>query len=400
MRIFIIGLAWKLLIADEVAPIADIVFDNAARPRMIEAWLGVYTYAMQIYFDFGGYSAMAVGLGVMMGFTLPRNFRVPYAALSMTGFWRCWHMSLSAWLRDYLYIPLGGSRGSALRTYANLWAVFLLCGLWHGASWTFVIWGAHHGLFLAIERAGLGRILARLPSRMAHLYTIIVTFSGWIWFRSAGVYAAVRMFGGVLGLNGLGDIPIQLHILLSPLCIFTLLVAGILSIWRWPPVKWSLFIGNRPGVLAVGDTILISVLLLLCMIAAGAKSYSPFLYYRFEVPMLVPWRRFQGIAVVAILILVMIGGCLPDPFVTQTSPSQARPAKKGMIAEIVRLFDSSKSDFDHNMNYAASAPLLRSLIKYELGASSSPQVYIGQNHHLFYSGVRRGPVGRRRLQAT
>ena len=102
--------------------------------------------------------------------------------------------------------------------------------------------------------------------------------------------------------------------------------------------------------------------------------------------MLVPWRRFQGIAVVAILILVMIGGCLPDPFVTQTSPSQARPAKKGMIAEIVRLFDSSKSYFDHNMNYAASAPLLRSLIKYELGASSSPQVYIGHNYHLFYSG--------------
>jgi D-alanyl-lipoteichoic acid acyltransferase DltB (MBOAT superfamily) len=281
MRIFIIGLTWKLLIADEVAPIADVVFDNADAPRLIEAWLAIYTYAMQIYFDFGGYSAMAVGLGVMLGFTLPRNFRIPYAALSMTAFWRCWHMSLSAWLRDYLYIPLGGSRGSALRTYANLWAVFLLCGLWHGASWTFVIWGAHHGLFLAIERTGFGRLLARLPPGMAHLYTLIVTFAGWIWFRSAGVHAAVRMFGGALGLNGLGDVPIQLHILLSPLCIFTLLVAGILSIWRWPPVKWSLLIGNRPGVLAVGDTIFISALLLLCMIAAGAKSYSPFLYYRF-----------------------------------------------------------------------------------------------------------------------
>ncbi len=281
MRIFIIGLAWKLLIADQIAPIADIVFDNPTAPRLIEAWLGIYTYAMQIYFDFGGYSAMAVGLGVMLGFTLPRNFRLPYAALSMTAFWRCWHMSLSAWLRDYLYIPLGGSRGSPLRTYANLWAVFLLCGLWHGASWTFVIWGAHHGMFLVIERAGLKRILTRLPPGMAHLYTIIVTFSGWVWFRSVGIHAAIRMFRGMLGFNGLGDVSIQLHILLSPLCIFTLLVAGILSIWRWPPMKWSLLIGDRPGVLAVGDTVFISVLLLLCLIAVGAQSYSPFLYYRF-----------------------------------------------------------------------------------------------------------------------
>jgi alginate O-acetyltransferase complex protein AlgI len=281
MRIFVIGLAWKLLIADEVAPIADIVFDHTPAPLLIEAWLGLYAYAMQIYFDFGGYSAMAVGLGVMTGFTLPRNFRLPYAALSITAFWRCWHMSLSAWLRDYVYIPLGGSRGSALRTYANLWTVFLLCGLWHGASWTFVIWGAYHGLFLAVERAGLGRFLTRLPREVAHLYTVLVAFLGWVWFRSDGFNAATHMFGGLFGLNGIGGVPFQLHIKLSPVTIAALIVAGILGIWKWPRRRWPRRFGNRPMVPAIGDTIFVVTLLALCIIAAGSKSYSPFLYYRF-----------------------------------------------------------------------------------------------------------------------
>jgi hypothetical protein len=163
MRIFVIGLSWKVLLADQVAPIANSLFDHISSPSLQEAWLGLLAYGLEIYFDFGGYSTMAVGLGLMIGFTLPRNFRIPYSALSITAFWRRWHMSLSAWLRDYVYIPLGGNRGTKLRTYANLWTVFLLCGLWHGASWTFVIWGAHHGLFLVIERAGLSRILERLP---------------------------------------------------------------------------------------------------------------------------------------------------------------------------------------------------------------------------------------------
>lgn len=281
MRIFIIGLAWKLLIADEIAPIADTVFDHTAVPSLTEAWLGLYAYAMQIYFDFGGYSAIAVGIGVMVGFTLPRNFRIPYAALSITAFWRRWHMSLSAWLRDYLYIPLGGSRGTALRTYANLWTVFLLCGLWHGASWTFVIWGAYHGLFLAIERAGLDRLLVRLPREMAHLYTVLVAFLGWVWFRADGFDAAIRMFVGLFGLNGIGDVPVQLHMQLSPLSIAALIVAGVLGIWKWPRWRCPPLLGNGPLALAIGDTIFVVALLALCVIAAGSSSYSPFLYYRF-----------------------------------------------------------------------------------------------------------------------
>ena len=281
MHIFVIGLTWKVLLADQIAPVADVVFDHPGTHALIDSWVGIYAYAMQIYFDFGGYSAMAVGLGVMVGFTLPRNFRIPYASLSITDFWRRWHMSLSAWLRDYVYIPLGGNRGTVARTYFNLWAVFLLCGLWHGASWTFVIWGAYHGLFLAIERAGLGRVLARLPSGLAHLYTLSVVFLGWVWFRADSADAAIRMFAGLFGFNGFGDVPMQLHARLSPLPVIALILAGVLGIWKWPRWRWPRTLGDGRLVLAIGDTAFVVGLLLVCLVAAASSSYSPFLYYRF-----------------------------------------------------------------------------------------------------------------------
>ena len=154
-RIFIVGLAQKVLVADVVAPLVQVAFDQAHHRSMLEAWIGLVAYTIQIYFDFAGYSNMAIGLGIVLGFTFPRNFRMPYTSLSITEFWRRWHMSLSSWLRDYLYIPLGGSRGGNAQTYRNLVMVFLLCGLWHGANWTFVLWGAWHGAFLVIERLGL-----------------------------------------------------------------------------------------------------------------------------------------------------------------------------------------------------------------------------------------------------
>ena len=161
-RIFIIGLAQKVLVADVVAKLVQVAFDQLPHRSLVEAWIGLIAYTIQIYFDFAGYSNMAIGLGLMLGFTFPRNFRMPYTSLSITEFWRRWHMSLSSWLRDYLYIPLGGNRGGNAQTYRNLIMVFLLCGLWHGANWTFVLWGAWHGAFLVIERLGLGSVLARL----------------------------------------------------------------------------------------------------------------------------------------------------------------------------------------------------------------------------------------------
>jgi D-alanyl-lipoteichoic acid acyltransferase DltB (MBOAT superfamily) len=283
MRIFVIGLAWKVLLADQIARVADSVFDQAPAPGLAESWLGLYAYAMQIYFDFGGYSAMAVGLGVMAGFTLPRNFRVPYASLSITEFWRRWHMSLSAWLRDYLYIPLGGNRISPARTYINLCIVFLLCGLWHGASWTFVVWGIHHGLFLVLERAGLGRVLARLPRPAAHLYTVLAVFLGWVWFRASSFGRAATLFAGLAGFNGVGDLSVQLHIALTPVAATALVIAGVLGLWKWhlPRLRHAAMrLFGETGI-AVSDNAWVLALLAVCVIDVGASAYSPFLYYRF-----------------------------------------------------------------------------------------------------------------------
>ncbi len=147
------------------------------------AWLGIICYALQIYFDFSGYSDMAVGLGRMFGFQFPENFNYPYISRSIQEFWRRWHITLSTWFRDYLYIPLGGSRQGAVKTYRNLVVVFLLCGLWHGASWNFVVWGALHGVFLALERRVLKRVLQSVPRLFCHVYTLLVVLVAWVFFR-------------------------------------------------------------------------------------------------------------------------------------------------------------------------------------------------------------------------
>lgn len=277
-RIFALGLAWKVLIADEVARIVDVVFDGNTTPALTEAWLAVYAYAMQIYFDFGGYSAMAVGLGVMVGFTLPRNFRIPYAAHSITDFWRRWHMSLSSWLRDYVYITMGGNRRGPSRTYLNLWTVFLLCGLWHGASWNFIIWGAHHGTFLVIERAGLKRWLDAAPRVVAHLYTLLVVFSGWVWFRAETFEGAMDMFRGLLGFNGFGGITVSMHFSVQPITVAALVAGGLIGLWKWPRLRLSS--GLKP-VAAVADYAMVFAVMLLSVLWIGGGLPAPFLYYRF-----------------------------------------------------------------------------------------------------------------------
>ncbi|CAN0599979.1 unnamed protein product, partial [Ectocarpus sp. 12 AP-2014] len=161
MHQFVRGLAKKTLIADPMGLVADQIFAIPQAGLSPEtAWLGAICYAFQLYFDFSAYSDMAIGLGRIFGFKFPINFNYPYVSQSVTEFWRRWHMTLSRWFRDYLYIPLGGNRGSAARTYLNLWIVFLATGIWHGAAWTFIAWGAFHGAFLIIERLGLARLLA------------------------------------------------------------------------------------------------------------------------------------------------------------------------------------------------------------------------------------------------
>ncbi len=182
---FCIGLGKKVLIANVVGQVADNVFNTPANYLSTGiAWYGALAYTFQIYFDFSGYSDMAIGLGRMMGFRFPENFNNPYTSISITDFWRRWHMTLGAWMRNYLYIPLGGNRvASKWRLYLNLWLVFLASGLWHGAAWGFIFWGAYHGLFLVLERLFLGKWLQKM-GKLSVLYTFPVVLIGWVFFRA------------------------------------------------------------------------------------------------------------------------------------------------------------------------------------------------------------------------
>jgi alginate O-acetyltransferase complex protein AlgI len=283
LRIFVIGLAQKVLIADEVARIADAAFERAAQPGFAEAWLGLGAYTLQIYFDFAGYSNMAIGLGLALGFAFPRNFRLPYTARSITDFWRRWHISLSQWLRDYLYIPLGGSRGSRAETYRNLCLVFVLCGLWHGAKWTFVVWGVHHGCFLVAERAGLSRVLARAPVLLARLYALLAVMAGWVWFRADDLGHALDFFASLAGRHGWGGLSLAVAALLQPLTLVILLVGALLATVRIDIARGLRRLPARAARLAgaVGDTGMIMACFALSLLSVAAGAYSPFLYFRF-----------------------------------------------------------------------------------------------------------------------
>lgn len=192
LQYFIVGLCQKVLIANSVAPVADHAFALGADLDASMAWIGILSYTLQIYFDFCGYSNMAIGLAFLLGFTFPRNFDFPYAARSITDFWRRWHMSLSFWFRDYVYIPLGGNRTTRARTFANLLIVFFLTGLWHGAAWNFIVWGMFHGALLLTERVWLGQRLARMPRWIASIYTLLMVMVGWVFFRAEGMREALH----------------------------------------------------------------------------------------------------------------------------------------------------------------------------------------------------------------
>jgi alginate O-acetyltransferase complex protein AlgI len=188
---FVIGLAKKVLVANPAALFVDAVFNDVRSMDMPTAWLGIVFYTIQIYFDFSGYSDMAIGLGRMFGFEFMENFNYPYISQSIQEFWRRWHISLSTWFRDYLYIPLGGNRVSKGRVYFNLVLVFLLCGLWHGASWNYIVWGGYHGTFLAGERA-VGRAIESLWKPLRHIYALLVVMVGWVFFRADDLPQALQ----------------------------------------------------------------------------------------------------------------------------------------------------------------------------------------------------------------
>jgi alginate O-acetyltransferase complex protein AlgI len=280
-RMFIIGLAQKVLIADAVAPLAHAVFDDLAHPSLADAWLGLLGYTLQIYFDFCGYSNMAIGLGLIIGFSLPRNFRLPYASLSVREFWQRWHMSLSSWLRDYLYIPLGGSRGGPRETYRNLMTVFLLCGMWHGASWNFLLWGVWHGTFLIAERL-VPRGSVQAPAILRWLYAMLAVMGGWVLFRASDLPRAGTLYASLLGLNGLHDVSIDVHLILQPTLVLPMLAGIVLAVApRWVNRRMLPSGMLRSGIAQPAADALVFGLLAVALLQVASGTYSPFLYFRF-----------------------------------------------------------------------------------------------------------------------
>lgn len=266
---FALGMTKKIWLANPSGNIADLVF-NAGSVSTLDAWYGTLAYAFQIYFDFSAYTDMAIGLGLMIGFVFPKNFDSPYHAASITEFWRRWHISLSTWLREYLYIPLGGNRRGIHRTYINLALVMLIGGLWHGAAWTFVVWGGIHGIFLALERA----FKPRLPRWLGKGITFLIVCIAWIFFRAESLAHALRMVGTLFGGGG-GDraalVSAQLY---SPY--FLLSMAAAAGITWLAPQTWDWTRKLPPWKIA---------LTLLALFASAAymtiQAFNPFIYFIF-----------------------------------------------------------------------------------------------------------------------
>ncbi len=279
---FSIGFCKKIFIADTLAPVADMAFSRPD-PTFIEAWLGVLAYTAQLYFDFSGYSHMAIGLGLMMGFRFIENFNHPYISRSITEFWRRWHISLSTWLRDYVYIPLGGNKKGKIRTYVNLLLTMLLGGLWHGANWTFVLWGAWHGGILAIERYIGAKKGSPYPKLIAMPLTFLFVMIGWVLFRATDVTAAIGVYQGMLGMNGFG-LSNDIAWSISRLQYATLIIAYIIVFvapYSFHAVKTAKVNPNWAAELSLKSQVAICFLMILAVCKLIAQSFSPFLYFQF-----------------------------------------------------------------------------------------------------------------------
>ncbi len=292
LKRFIIGLGKKVLIANTVAIAADKIFSIPSfRLTTPLAWIGIICYTIQIYYDFSGYTDMAIGLGRMFGFSFIENFNYPYISRSIREFWRRWHISLSLWFRDYLYIPLGGNKTSHIKMYFNLVIVFFLCGLWHGASWNFAIWGLYHGLFLVIERIPL---MERFKIKIAPLqfsYALLVVMIGWVFFKTDSPSYAASFIGAMFGFAG-GPGTGQHVFNFVDWEIFLAIIAGIVGSAPLVPFlekKADALVRSHSGVYhvflgrliqACGILLLVGVFLL-CLIKVSADAYNPFIYSRF-----------------------------------------------------------------------------------------------------------------------
>ena len=296
VRRFCVGLAKKVLIANAVAELADAIF--ALRPESLTwpaAWMGAIAYAIQIYFDFSGYSDMAIGLGKLLGFEFNENFNYPYISRSIREFWRRWHISLSSWFRDYLYIPLGGNRKGRARMYLNLVTVFTLCGLWHGANWTFVVWGLYHGLFLVIERLSVWKKIQKVLYRnagvyetapwvtwMGAFYALPVVLIGWVFFRADTLAGAFGYIGSMFSGGGTNTAAMLLtekaKIAMIAGAIFSM---PVLRSFKKIEIEIPWLNSIWHGAAELVCTVVSLALLALCMVTLAGSTYNPFIYFRF-----------------------------------------------------------------------------------------------------------------------
>ena len=282
---FVRGLAKKVLLANNIGALWEEVkaLDYSTLPALT-AWLGIVAFTLQLYFDFSGYSDMAIGLGKMLGFRFPENFDHPYVSKSVREFWRRWHITLGEWFKNYLYIPLGGSRGGTFKTVRNLAIVWLLTGLWHGASWNFVLWGAWFGLLIIAERLFLGKLLEKLPGFFSWLYTMLAVIFGWVLFETDSIPSALNFIGAMFGASGsFGDV----HSFWL-LCEYSLTISVCVFFASQAPENFrqrleSLIsgIGLRADVFRLAEPLITFVFLMASTAYLVNQSYNPFLYFNF-----------------------------------------------------------------------------------------------------------------------
>lgn len=278
---FSVGLAKKVILSNAVAALADQIFEmDPTGISSATAWLGAIAYLLQIYFDFSGYSDMAIGMGHMLGFDFLENFNYPYIANTVQDFWRRWHISLSTWFKDYLYIPLGGNRKGKLRTYLNLLIVFACTGFWHGASFNFLLWGLYHGFFLVIERIGFKKVLAKIPKVFGHIYTLLVVLVGWVLFRADNLTLAWQYICSMFRFTNWGWT--QAASQLDGYTLILMLVAIIACLPIIPTLRkiMSSKVGGDEAVSVYGGVFAIGLLILSIFCLTGS-DYNPFIYFRF-----------------------------------------------------------------------------------------------------------------------
>lgn len=276
VKLFLIGLSKKVLLANEMGNLWDAVRESGTQSGALGSWVGIIAYTFQIYFDFCGYSEMAMGLGKMFGFDFLKNFDYPYISKSITEFWRRWHISLGTWFREYVYIPLGGNRKGLYRQIINIAVVWFLTGLWHGASWNFILWGLYFGVLLMIEKLFMLKVLKKAPAIISHIYSIIIILFGWVLFyfenlNEMGIFLA-RMFGSD-GFMMSGDISVKIISYIPLLIVSTITSTPLIS-------KLYHKIKSKP-ILYVIDNAGCVLALLLCTAALVSSDYNPFLYYKF-----------------------------------------------------------------------------------------------------------------------